>query len=491
MHAAVTSLLLLWMLITAGCGDDTSVPWPDLAPRLDSGPVLDSGPQPDREPDLQVTPADAGPDAPPIQDNALPPKSWFWQGSLAVDRSALGAAFSKAGYTPPAGTFLLAARVLPGLSQPAFQYLSLGDSGFAYSAGAYWPASTVKLMAAVGALWTLGSYQLSGAASVSFADDDGSYSGTVKSLYDKAIVDSDNVAYNRLMEIAGFDEINDTYLVEVQGLPQIVLQRRYTKPFPASDLRTSPPISYSEGGKTGTIPQRIGTGQHPTCPNEGNCITLFELLDVMRRVALHAELPAVDHLPAATADLSGLNAALLKAPTFFEPGASQALGHAVQVTNKSGQVWDNDRLDHGLIVDTVTGERFLIAWSMPYNTTTEAEASELTRQTLLALTQSASDSPALQRDAGVQIHIQLVDQGAGNKPGTRAYSITLAAPGADALELWIDRWPLPPPQASGPAGTFQLSYDFSGSGERLVVVRAWAQGKVIGFRAARVVIAQP
>jgi hypothetical protein len=478
-------------IATAGCGDDASRPWPDLAPRLDRGMLPDGGPRPDHGADVQLT--DTGTDALKIQDNTLAPRSWFWQGSLAADRSSLGAAFSKAGYSPPAGTFLLAARVVPGLSQPAFQYLSLADSGLAYSAGTYWPASTIKLMAAVGALWTLGSYQLSGAATVSFADDDGSYSGTVKNLYDKAIVVSDNVAYNRLMEIAGFDEINDTYLVEAQGLPEMVLQRRYTKPFPGSDLRTSPEISYSEGGKTGTIPQRVGTGQHPQCPSEGNCITLFELLDVLRRVALHAELPVVEHLPLATADLVGLNVALLKAPTFFEPGASQALGHAVQVYNKSGEVWNNDRLDHGLIVDTVTGERFLIAWSMPYNSTTEAEASELTRQTLLALTQGASvpDSPALQRDAGVQIQVQLVDQGPGNKPGTRAYDIIIAAPGADLLELWIDRWPLPDPQASGPAGTFQLSHDFSSSGERLLVVRARAQGKVIGYRARRIAIAPP
>ena len=169
-----------------------------------------------------------------------------------ADRTSLGDAFARAGYRPPAGTHLLAAKVETGVGQPAYSFFSLGESGFAYSDGRYWPASTVKLMAAVGALRTMRSYSVTGAARVRFDDPDGRYEGTVRELYKAALTVSSNVAYNRLMEIAGFDELNEQYLDEA-GLTRTVLQRRYTHPTPEADLRTSPPIIFNEGISSGTI----------------------------------------------------------------------------------------------------------------------------------------------------------------------------------------------------------------------------------------------
>jgi hypothetical protein len=497
-------LLVLLGLALAACagagqapaadgGATEGMPWPDGLPPGEGAPIPESG-----LPDLALhdgaLPTDGTvpqSDGPQLQDNTLPGWTWFNKGSAATDRQTLAAEFAKVGYSPPSGTYLLAARVLkdPGLGQPAFQYFSLGDTGLTFSSGQYWPASTVKLTAAVGALWTLGKYGLSGAAWVSFTDDDGAYSGSVKNLYDKAIIDSDNVAYNRLMEIAGFDEMNDQYLVAAHSLPKMVLQRRYTHPYPTSNLLTSPPIDYAEGSKTGQIPKRVGTGVHPSCPNEGNCITLFELMDVLRRVTLDGELPAGQRFPLQAVDVGQLKAALLAAPSDMEPGLSQALGHAVQVYNKSGEVWTDDRLDHGLVVDTVTGERFLLGWSMPYGSTSAAAASELSRQTLLALKKGTAKGPVLQEDAGVKILVNLKDNGPGTAPNSRSYTITVAAPGADAVELWADWWPLPPP--AGPSPFFTLTYEFSGFGDRLLVVRATNQNKLTGFRAATVHINGP
>jgi beta-lactamase class A len=422
--------------------------------------------------------------APPLRDDALPDWTWHDQSLRLVDKNLLGAAFAAAGYTPPSGTHLLAVEVRAGLGQPAFRYASLGATATAYSAGVYWPASTVKLTAAVAALATLESYGLTGAASVSFTDDDGSFAGTVKSLYAKALEVSDNVAYNRLMELAGFDEVNEQLLTPARSLPKSVLQRRYTHPLPTSNLRTSPPVTYSEGSLTGTIPKRVGVSQHPECPNEGNCVTLLELLDVLRRVVLHDELPAADRFPLAAADVAGLKASLLVAPTALEPGASQALGHPVQVYNKTGEVYGDDRLDHGLVVDTVSGARYLLAISMPYNTTSAAAVSELARQSLTALSAASGSGVALQRSAGLPITVQLDDGGPGKTAGTRAYTLTIAAPGASGLELSMDGYLLPKP--TGPAPTFKLQHDFSTSGERLLVVRALAAGALAGYRALRV-----
>ena len=476
--------LLLGALVSLSCSGDARPPAPDAQTTPDAQVHMDAAPTadaslpdaslPDAAPDTGV---DASPDAsaPTLRDDGLAPGSWSAQVAAATDPDALGAAFTAAGYVPPAGAYAMAARVLPGVGQPAFRFYSLGDTGFEYSPGDYWPASTVKLTAAVGALHFLHGLGLTGAAQVSFTDNDGTYNGTVENIYDLALSISDNVSYNRLVEIAGFDALNDQVLVEANGLPQMVIQRRYTT---GDDLRTSPAITWSEGSLNGVIPQRVGTGQHPECPNEGNCVTLYELLEVMRRVTLHDEIPATHRFPLASADVAGLHQALLDATTWLADGATAALGHPVTVYNKPGYVPDNDRLDHGLVVDDVTGDRYLIALSLPEATTSEADLSELAEQVLAVLLADASPAPALQLTAGVALPVQV------DGLGGQTYRIQVDAPGADEVQIWADWWHLPavdPPATNG-TPFHRLEYTFSVVGRRQLVVLALQNGQPIGVR---------
>lgn len=436
----------------------------DLSASLDAGAVSDSS-------------------TPPLRDDLTAARSWSDRLETLANRTRLAAAFKAARYVPPSGTYLLAARVLPGVKQPAFSYFSLGTTGFAFSRGRYWPASTVKLTAALGALHTLARYKLSGGATVSFSDDDGSYSGTVSALYRKAIVASNNVAYNRLMEIAGFDELNDRFLTPPRGFARMVLQRRYTKPLPTSNLRRSPRIRYAEGSRKGEIAPRLGTGKHASCPNEANCITLAELLDVMRRVTLDKELPAAHRFAIGRSDLAGLKKALHDAPTRLEPGASRALGHSVTVYNKRGEVWGNDRLDHGLIVDKVSGARYLIALSMPYNATSDAAASELTRHALAAI-KTVRREPPLQLDAGVSIRVRVDRAKPASASGGVRYRFTIDAAGATSAELWLGRTRVTTTKRDG-AGRLVAEASVSKTTAQDVIVRALASTKLIGYRAAR------
>ena len=469
---------------TDGSGLDGNIQ--DGAHLADSS--MDSGDHHDSEvtADSGVDPDGAGPDAAPLVDDGLPDMSWYEQGEKASDRTSLNQSFSSNGYTPPSGSYVMAAEILDGVNQPAFRFYTWYDTGFTYSTGNFWPASTIKLTAAVGALRTLGDYGLSGAATVTFTDDDGSYNGTVEGLYDPALRVSSNIAYNRLMLIAGFDEMNEDYLIEEEGLPHMVLQRRYTHPYPGSNLRTSPSINYSEGGLSGTIPQRVGTSQHPECPNEGNCTTLFEIMEVMRRVTLHDELTNEHQYPVESEDIQGIMSALLAANTTLQPGVSEALGDSVLIYNKTGFVPDNDRLDHGMILDDSTGNRYLIALSLPEPTTVAADLSDLAKHTIEAMMGGLSAAPPLQLTSGTNMTVQLDDNGPGSMPETRSYTIWIHAPGADSLELWFDRWPLPPPMIEGPY--FKLDHDFSNSGERLMIVMAYSNNTLIGYRALTVYI---
>ena len=390
--------------------------------------------------------------------------TWFEQAKLITDRGMLAAAFEAAGYTPPPGTYLIVARVTDGVDQPAFEYFSLGDTAFEYSAERYWPASTVKVMAAVGALQTLGEYGLTGAAEVALQDEDGAYAGSVRKLYDAAITVSDNVAYNRLMEIAGFDELNDGQLVAEAGFPTMVLQRRFARHSEDDNLRSSPEIHYQEMGVSGVIEARLGTGQHPECPREGNCTTLFELLEAARRVALHDELPSRDRLPIDASDVAGLQQAMRQAPSRMEQGAMAAFGGSATIVNKTGSVAGDDRLDHGLIVNDATLQRYVVAMSMPYDDTSDAQASELVRQALLALESYQGATAPLQRDGGVSISASL-DAGA----------VVVTAAAAEVLEVWLDG------QAVAVEGS-KIAVDIDEPGAHLLTVTAVAEGRPIGYR---------
>ena len=428
----------------------------------------------------------------PIVDNSLTDLAWADMVQLTADRDHLSAAFAAAGYTPPPGAYVFAGRAGFGLEQLNFTYFSRAADGFTYSAGVYWPASTVKLLAAVGAIHKLATVGCTSAATVSFTDDDGSYYGSVSNLIDLAIRVSDNVSYNRLMEIGGFEEINGDLLSAGRGMPSTVLQRRYTHPTPESNLRHSPEISYSQGGNTGTLPAREGTSLFPECPDEANCITLAELTEGVRRVALHEELPASERFTLTAADLSVLHTALLSAPSQFQAGISAALaGHVLRVYNKTGTVYGDDRLDHAVVVDDTTGEIYLLAASMPYNTTTEADLAELARQTILAMTAAPAPRVYLQRNAGAPVLVRTQYLGPGCNEGSVLINLQIELVGddpelaiADRVELFMDRWPLEEPLFDG--HVFRMQRDFSSAGDRLLTVYAYSGDTLVAVRHAAV-----
>ncbi len=342
----------------------TSDTVPDTVPVADPVPV----PVPVADPDPVPVPAPAPAPAP----------------AFSVDEDTLGAAFDDAGYEPPEGSFVMVGRELEG-SATHFEWFSLGHSGLTPSHDHYWPASTIKVMTAVAALETLHEYGLTGAAILTFEDLDGRYHGPAKEIIRLAIQVSNNPAYNRTVLIAGMRNINETVFPR-WGLQHTIMQRRYTRPEGVTDLalRTSPTIRYREGGRRGTIPERVAPHLYGRCPAAGNCTSLYELLSVMRRVTLHHELPETERFNLSDEDVTVIHDALRESYSRIAPGAEAALG-PVAVLNKTGTVPGDDALDHGLITDETTGRRYLLAVSTRWHRERTARIGELTRQTLLAI----------------------------------------------------------------------------------------------------------
>jgi len=364
--------------------------------------------------------------------------TWYDRAAALADRAEIAEAFARRGYEAPRDAFLLVGGVSTIGGRPAFTWFSLGDSGFRASAESFWPASMVKLVAAVGALTTLRAHGLTGSARVSFTDGRGAYSGAVSNLYSSALMRSNNVAYDRLMKIAGFDTINDALLRTEDGFPFMAIQRAYDA---ASDpqLRISPEIAYDERGRTGVIPRRESDHAHPQCPDDGNCATLFEMLHFLARAVLHDELDERDRFDLHRTDVAALRRCLDRSPTRIGAGIQAALRHPTTVYNKGGRVPDLVANDHALVVDQRTRRRYLVAASIREEggkDATQERLTEFVRRGMRAALGAMERGIPAARDGGIPIAISWRPEGRGEAP----LRIDIAADGElDSLVLYAGR----------------------------------------------------
>jgi hypothetical protein len=267
--------------------------------------------------------------------------------------TSLEPALAAAGYALPAGASVYAAKVNAVGGTLTYDDYQAGAGALATN---FWPASSIKVLAAVGALEFVGRQGFTGAATVSFG---GGAPQTIRSIYEAAIRVSSNADYDTLVEIAGVDWLNNEFLTPARGFPATVIQQAYTV---GGDLRTTPAMTISEGTRKATIPARTGT-VNAACP-PGNCSNLFEMSESVRRVVLHYEIPTAERFALAPADVAGLTAALLTAEGWFEPAVAKVLGPAARIYGKPGEVPERDCLDVTLIQGR-DGRRLLLSATVP------------------------------------------------------------------------------------------------------------------------------
>lgn len=230
----------------------------------------------------------------------------------------LAEALAEAGFTPPAD---FRAHVLRLSQHGDARQLDWDNSS--HSREGWWPASTVKLFAAVAALERLDSLGFPPSAQVTFhytAEEGGDVSVRFDHLIRLAIGQSNNVAFDRLVEFAGYDRIHREFLTASNGAPTTVLLRCYGQRQRSSDsgvcsARQAPRMTLSHGRLRHEEPAHTRAGSY-SCPNEGNCTTLGELAEVMRRVMQHEHLPESQRFDVSAAGLSLLRDALSHAKNY-------------------------------------------------------------------------------------------------------------------------------------------------------------------------------
>jgi hypothetical protein len=269
------------------------------------------------------------------------------------DPASLDVALAAAGYRLPPGAGVYAARITKERGGLAYDDLQGGIGALGTT---FWPASSIKVLAAIGALEFVGEKGFTGAATVAFGNG---APRSIRSIYDAAIRISDNAAYDALVEIAGVDYLNREFLTPARGFPATVIQRSYTV---GGNLRVNPAITLVEGTRRLVIPAR--TGRVDTdCP-AGQCSNLFEMSESVRRLVLHDEVPTTERFRIASTDVIGLNNALLGAEGWFEPAVSRVLGPNARIYGKPGFAPSRDCLDVTLI-DAGNGARYLLSATVP------------------------------------------------------------------------------------------------------------------------------
>ena len=286
----------------------------------------------------------------------------------SMDHEALTRAFAAAGVELTEGTSLYAARVLR--EDGGLRYVEYDAGGGALTTD-FWPASSIKVVAAVGALEFLAGMGFTGEATVTTEDG---WSFRVRDLVEEAVRDSSNEAYDWLVSIAGVDWLNTEFLVPRNGFRSTVIQRSYTDPW--FGVVTSPALTISEGERTAEVPGREVARSYG-CPDNGNCSNLLELSDTVRRIVLADEIPSWERFVIAPEDVAALRRALLEAEGFIEPGAQAVFGADTAVFNKPGEAPEDECVDVGVV-----GVSYLVAITTPVDGRDCATLTELASVTL-------------------------------------------------------------------------------------------------------------
>lgn len=156
------------------------------------------------------------------------------------------------------------------------------------------PASSVKLFAAVGALMRVEKWGFGPKAKVVFHSRGGDQQWNVQKLVEEAVGPSNNIAYNYLVLLSGWDWLHDTLFTKRFSLDGTALRRAYERRKwmnmgESPSFQESPPITLTEGAQSKRLPAREGHVD-VKCYSAA-CASLASLAECMRRLMLQEQLP--------------------------------------------------------------------------------------------------------------------------------------------------------------------------------------------------------
>ena len=286
-----------------------------------------------------------------------------------VESERLATLLEARGFQPPEGFKALVVRLEP-VGGGAFTPRYHDWRGTSDDRTDWWPASSIKIFAAVAAIERMAELGFPMRTHLTYHYVKDGEPDEVTARFDqvvhRAIAQSSNPDFDMLTELVGFDEINRDFFVRANGFRDTVFLRGYSNrdrdpETGINSARPSPRITLRYGRRERVLPARMGEGTYE-CPDEGNCTTLQDLAEVMRRIMLHETLPPRERYRISDDALEVLRGAMAiarnrrLADVFVE-----SFGEVpVQVWHKPGFAmrWMSDTL---FIHRTDTGERWIVA----------------------------------------------------------------------------------------------------------------------------------
>lgn len=237
-----------------------------------------------------------------------------------IEPHAISRAFGERGFRMPERFKALVVRVERSAEgRPtfrAFDYL-----GTSRDRDDWWPASSVKLYAAAVAVEHLSDRGFTPRAMITYYYPKFStVAESLASLVNKALIPSDNTAFDRLVQLVGMTAFNDrlaeldqpdTYMMRAYS-PDNLKHHEYVDPgHGKGSLCLAPPVLVRENAREDYFQdQRTFPADETRCAEHGNCTSLADLATMIARVVLHDSLPEADRLRLTPEGLDLLQGAL-------------------------------------------------------------------------------------------------------------------------------------------------------------------------------------
>jgi LysM repeat protein len=254
-----------------------------------------------------------------------------------VDTAVLPALMARHGFKPPPGfkAFIIEINFDKTRTKVTreryFDYSGTSDDATGWN-----PASTVKLFAVISAMQRVRELGFSHKAKVTFHTARGDKHFALDELIRMTLVNSNNLTYNRVVQLASHDRLNGKFLVNSNGFRSSAITGAYqvgdwTSQGESKSLKTSPAITLSERSKTHTIGAHTGKIT-PRCGGSA-CTTPRDLGEAMRRLMLQEQLPASQTFNLHDEDLKFIRQAMR---------AERSRGN--EVVDKFADVFNNERV---------------------------------------------------------------------------------------------------------------------------------------------------
>ncbi|MFN3202866.1 MAG: hypothetical protein ACE366_31020 [Bradymonadia bacterium] len=275
-----------------------------------------------------------------------------------VDHDTLPKALAARNIEAPPGFKAMVIALPPeGLDARIYDYEGTGEDR-----RGWWPASTVKLYAALAALEVAESHGFSAKARVGFG---GSNKAVKLSwLVRKTLIHSHNRTFDRLGQIAGPRYTHTQLLNTARGLDKVLLAEGYSFDISGFDLTWAPKVTFLEGSKRKALPERRFSPSR-RC-GQRNCTSVGDLVRAMALVMLHDDLPDDQRLALSDASIALLKDALGDPARKRGLGVAKALKRAFRSKGRTLKVWHKPgfypswRSDVLYAEDTRSGERWLV-----------------------------------------------------------------------------------------------------------------------------------